>query len=65
MIKLAKKIISKPNPYYDSSGQGKYANPIDAYLKEVVAFRLSRLCQSEYQEGHVSAIPVYFREIGQ
>ena len=44
MIKLARKIISKPNPCYDSSGQGKYANPIDAYLKEEVAFRLSRTC---------------------
>ena len=47
MIKLAKKIISKPNPYYDSSGQGRSANPIDAYFKEEVVFRLSRLFRKE------------------
>ena len=57
MIKLAKKIISKPNPYYDSSGQGKYANPIDAYLKEVVAFRLSRLFREETNDENAIVYP--------
>lgn len=57
MIKLAKKIISKPNPYYDNSGQGKYANPIDAYLKEDVAFRLSRLFRKETNDENAIVFP--------
>ena len=57
MIKLAKKIISKPNPYYDSSEQGRYANPIDAYLKEEVAFRLSRLFRKETSDENAIVFP--------
>ena len=57
MIKQAKKIISKPNPYYDNSGQGKYANPIDAYLKEDVAFRLSRLFRKETNDENAIVFP--------
>ncbi len=57
MIKLAKKIISKPNPYYDSSGQGKYANPIDAYLKEEVTFRLSRLFRKVTNDENAIVFP--------
>lgn len=63
MIKLAKKIISKPNPYYDSSGQGKYANPINAYLKEDVAFRLSRLFRKETNDENAIVFPrFYYKE---
>ncbi len=57
MIKLAKKIISKPNPYYDSSEQGRYTNPIDAYLKEEVAFRLSRLFRKETSDENAIVFP--------
>ena len=59
MIKLAKKIISKLNPYYDSSGQGKYANPIDAYLKEEVAFRLSRLFRKVTNDENAIVFPSF------